>query len=128
MVRMSWGLQILGRVCFLFLFLPFLVVIVVLFCFVFFFFVFHKFSFPIGFFSFLPFSGRGPFLAKFCHLRSLRSWRDLGGSAVLFRRRSREKKSPAAASPLASRGGSVAKKVPRTQESRQLRRLPFTYF
>ena len=83
MVRMSWGLQILGRVCFLFLFLSFVVVIVVFFCLLFFL-VFHKFSFPDGFFSFLPFSGRGPFLAKFCHLRSVCSWRDLGGSAVLF--------------------------------------------
>ena len=81
MVRMSWGLQILGSVCCLFLFLSFGVVIVVL---LLFFLVFHKFSFPIGFFSFLPFSGRGPFLAKFYHLRSLRSWWDLGGSAVLF--------------------------------------------
>ena len=83
MARMSWGLQILGRVCFLFLFLSFVVVIVVLFCLLFFL-VFHKFSFPVGFFSFLPFSGRGPFLAKFCHLRSLRNWWDLDGSAVLF--------------------------------------------
>ena len=66
-------------------FFSYLLVLLLLFCFVYYFFlVFHKFSFPVGFFSFLPFSGRGPFLAKICHLRSLRSWWDLDGSAVLF--------------------------------------------
>ena len=70
---------------FVFFFSSYLLLLLLLFFFcLLFFLVFHKFSFPVGFFSFLPFSGRGPFLAKFCHLRSLCSWRDLGGSAVLF--------------------------------------------
>ena len=50
-------------------------------------------------------------------------WAQINLKSSLAANRSR--KSPA--SPLASRGGSAAKKVPRAQESRQLHRLPNIY-